>query len=82
MKTEVDKLDINKLVNILTGLYNLKTILGDLDVGKLKNVPTDLKKLSLVVYNEFIKNTKFKALTTKVNKVGQKISGLTFFNSH
>ena len=50
MKTEVDKLDSNKLVNILTGLYNLKTILGDLDVGKLKNVPTDLKKLSLVVY--------------------------------
>ena len=65
MKTEVDKLDINKLVNILTGLYNLKTILGDLDVGKLKNVPTDLKKLSLVVYKQVDKNTRFNKLNTK-----------------
>ena len=71
MKAEVDQLYIKKLVHVLTGLNNKK-----------KTVPVDLKKLSLVVDNEFIKNTKFKALTTKVNKLGQKISGLTFFNSH
>ena len=44
LKTEVDKLDINKLVNVLTSLNNLKTKVDDLDVGKLKTVPVDLKK--------------------------------------
>ena len=51
MKAEVDKLDINKLVNVPTGLNNLKTKVDDLDVGKLKTVPVDLKKLSDVVTN-------------------------------
>ena len=52
MKDEVDKLDINKLVNVPTSLNNLKTKVDDLDVGKLKTVPADLKKLSDVVDNE------------------------------
>ena len=34
LKAEVDKLDIAKLVNILTSLSNLKTKVDDLDVGK------------------------------------------------
>ena len=34
LKAEVDKLDIAKLVNILTSLNNLKTKVDDLDVGK------------------------------------------------
>ena len=38
----------------------------DIDVGKLKNVPIDLKKLSDVVANEVVKNTKFDTLKTKV----------------
>ena len=42
-KAEVDKLDINKLVNVPTSLNNLKTKVDDLDVGKLKTVPVDLK---------------------------------------
>ena len=46
MKAEVDKLGINKLVNVPTSLNNLKTKVDDLDVGKLKTVPVDLKKLS------------------------------------
>ena len=33
-KAEVDKLDINKLVNVPTGSNNLKTKVNDLDVGK------------------------------------------------
>ena len=36
LKTEVDKLDINKLVNVSTSLNNLKTKVDDLVVGKLK----------------------------------------------
>ena len=51
LKAEVDKLDINKPVNVPTSLNNLKTKLDDLDVGKLKTVPVDLKKLSDVVAN-------------------------------
>ena len=45
MKAEVDKLDIDKLFNVLCSLDNLKTNVDDLDVGKLKTVPMDLKKL-------------------------------------
>ena len=42
LKAEVDKIDINKLVNVPTTLNNLKTKVDDLDVGKLKNVSVDL----------------------------------------
>ena len=40
LKAEVDKLDINKLVNVPTSLNRLKTKVDDIDVGELK---TDLK---------------------------------------
>ena len=45
MKVEVDKLDVNKLVNLPTSWNNLKTKVDDLDTGKLKTVPVDLKKI-------------------------------------
>ena len=77
MKAEVDKLDINKLVNIPTSLNNLKTKVDDLDVGKLKTVPVDFKKLSEVVDNEVVKNTKFITLKAKVNNLKKKISDAT-----
>ena len=43
LKAEVDKLDINKLVNVPTCLNNWKTKLNDLEVDKLKTLPVDLK---------------------------------------
>ena len=43
LKDEVEKIDINELVNVLTSLNNLKAKVDDLDVGKLKTVPVDLK---------------------------------------
>ena len=52
---------------------NLKTKVNDLDVGELKAVPIDLKKLSDVVKNEVVKNTKFNTLKTKVNELDKKI---------
>ena len=58
MKAEVDKLDINKLTNVSTSLYNLETKIDDIDVGKLNPVPEDLKKLNDVVLNEVVKNAK------------------------
>ena len=74
MKAEVDKLDINKLVNVPTSLNNLKTKVDDLDVGKLKAVPVDFKKLSGAVDNEVVKNTKFNTLKTKGNNLEKKIN--------
>ena len=77
MKTEVDKLDINKLVYVPASLNNLKTKVDDLNVGKLKTVPVDLKKWSDVVDKQVVKNTQFNTLKTKVNKLVKKIPDAT-----
>ena len=44
LKAEVDKLDINKLVNVPTSLNNFKKNVDDLDAVKLKTAPVDMKK--------------------------------------
>ena len=62
MEADIDKLDINKLVNVPTNLNNLKTKVDALDVGKLKTVPVNLKKLSDVVNNQIVKNIKCNTL--------------------
>ena len=77
MKAEVEKLDINKLVNFLNSLNNLKTKADDLDVGNLKPVPINLKKLSDAVDNEVVKNTKLNTLNTKINNLEKKIPDAT-----
>ena len=46
MKAEVYKIDINKLVKVLTRLTSLKTKLDHLNVDKLKTVSVDLRKQS------------------------------------
>ena len=51
LKAEVDKLDINKQVNVPTSLNNSKTNVEDLDVGKLNIVPMYLKKLDDALAN-------------------------------
>ena len=67
------------MVNVLTGLYDLKTKEDDLDVGKLKTVPADLKKSSDVVRKEVI---------GRHNKLNSKIkfrkwnSWCVYFNSN
>ena len=53
------------MVNVPTGLNNLKTNVDDLDIGELRTVSIDVKKLSDVVSKEVFKNTKF-----KVNRKG------------
>ena len=53
-------------------MNNLKTKVDDLDVAKLKTVPVDLKKLSDVIDNEVVKNTKFNSLKAKVNNLEKK----------
>ena len=55
MKAEIDKLSINKFVNVPTSLINLKTKVDDLDKSKLKTVPVNFKKISDAVDNEVVK---------------------------
>ena len=74
MKTEVDKLGINKLVNVPSGVNNSKIKLDDLDVGKLKAVSVDLKKISDVMSKEIVKRTVYNKLNAKVNNLEIKIA--------
>ena len=77
LNTEVDKLDINELVNAPISLNSLKTKEDDLDVGKLKIVPVDLEKLRYVIESEIVKNTKFNTLKRKVNNLENQIPDAT-----
>ena len=49
LKSNVDKLDIDKLKNAPTDWSNSKSKVGKLDVDKLLPVPVDLNKLSDVI---------------------------------
>ena len=49
LKSNVDKLDIDKLKNVPTNLSNLKSKVDKLDIDKLVPVPINLSKLSDVV---------------------------------
>ena len=77
LKAEVDKLDINEMVNLPTSLNNLKTKGDHFDVGKLETVPVNLKKLSDVADKEVVQNTKFNTVKAKVNGLEKKISNAT-----
>ena len=70
MKDEVDKLDINKLVNVPTGLNNLKSIVDELNFGELKTY--GLENINWCSKKKVAKNTKFNTLKAKVNKLDKK----------
>ena len=55
LKSNVDKLDIDKLKNVLTNLRNLKSKVDKLDIDKLVPVPADLRKLRNVVKHDVVK---------------------------
>lgn len=71
LKAEIDKLNI--LVNVWTGLNDLKTKVFDLDVSKLKTIPIELKNVSDTVNKEVFKSTKLSKLNIKVNSLQNKI---------
>ena len=54
LKSNVDKLDIDKLKNVPTNLNYLKIKIDELDVDKLVPVPVDLSKLNNVVKKMYI----------------------------
>ena len=49
LKSDVDKLDIDKLKNVAANINNLKSKVDKLDVDKLVPAPADLSKLNDVV---------------------------------
>ena len=67
LKTDIDKLDIDKLKNVPSNLSNLKSKVDKLDIGKLETTPVDLSKLSNVVKNDVVKKTGYDELVKKVN---------------
>ena len=74
LKTEVDKLDIDKLKSLPNNLSNLKSKVDKLDIDKLAPVPVDLSKLTNVVKNEVVKKTEYNA---KIRNIEDKISDIT-----
>ena len=72
LKGEVEKISINKWVNVLTTLKNLETKLDDLYVCKLKTVPVDLNTLRDVADNEVVKSKNLNTLKIKVNNIDER----------
>ena len=66
LKSEVDKLDIDKLEKAPTGLNSLKSRVDKLDADKLVTVPVDLSEASDVVKNDVAKNTEYDELLKKL----------------
>ena len=67
LKSNVDKLDIDKLKNVPTNLSNLKSKVDKLDIGKLETTPVHLSKLSNVVKSDVVKETEYNKLVKNVN---------------
>ena len=70
LKSEVDKLDSDKLKNVPSGLNSLKSKVDKLDVDKLVPVPVNLNKLSDAVKNNVVEkdvcNAKIKNIENKM----------------
>ena len=60
LKSDVDKLDIDKLKNTPTNLSNLKNKVDKLDIDKLVPVPVDLSTQSDVGKNDVVKKDVYK----------------------
>ena len=73
LKSDVDKLDIDKLKNLPTNLSNLQSKVDKLD-DKLVPVPVDLSKLSDVVENVVVKKDVY---DVKIKNVEDKIPDIT-----
>ena len=74
LKSNVDKLDIDKLENVPSGLSSLESKVDKLDVDKLVPVPVDLIKLSDVVKNDVVKKDVYNA---KIKDIEDKIPDIT-----
>ena len=69
LKSDVDKLDINKFNNAPSNLSNLKSKVDKLNVGKLETTPADLSKLSNAVKNDVVEKTEYNAFAKNADAV-------------
>ena len=69
LKSDVDKLDIDKLKNLPNNLSNSKRKVDKSGVGKVETTAVDLCKLSNVVKNDVVKITEYNKLVKKVNNI-------------
>ena len=72
LKSDVDKLDNDKLENVPSNLSNLKSKVDKLDIDKLVPVRIDLSKQSGVVKNDVKKdeyNAKIKTIEDKITDI-------------
>ena len=77
IKSNVDKLDIDKIKNVPTNLNNLKNKVDTLnveDIDELIPVPVDLSKLSDVAKNDVVKKDLYSA---KIKNVEDKMPDIT-----
>ena len=75
LKSNVDKLDIDKVIYVETNLSNLKSKIDKLDVDELVSV--DLSKLSNVVKNDVVKKD---AHNAKIKNIEDKIPNITKYS--
>ena len=61
LKSDVDKLDTDKLKNVPSKLSNLKSKVDKLDVDKLAPVPVNSSKLSDAAKNDVVKKDVYNA---------------------
>ena len=69
LKSDVDKLHVDKLKNVPCGPCNLKSKVDKLDIGKLETIPVNLSEVSDVVKHEVVKKTEYNELLIKVNNI-------------
>ena len=74
LKSNVDKLDTDKIKNVPTNISNLKSKVDILNVDKLVPVPVDLSKPSNMVKNDIVKKDVYKA---KIKNIEDKITEIT-----
>ena len=74
LRSNVDKLDNDKLKNVPTNLSNLKSKIDKLDVDKLLPASVELSKLSDVLKNGVVKKDVYNA---KIKNIEDKIPDIT-----
>ena len=81
LKFEVDKLDIDKLKNVPSGLNSLKNKVDKLDVNKIVPPSVDLSKLIDAVKNVVKKNVcnaKIEDIANQIPEIGSSATNTTF----
>ena len=74
LKSDVDKLEFDRLKNVPTNLNNLKSKVDKLDADKLVPFPVDLSKLSDIVKNDVVTKDAYNA---KIKNIVDKIPDIT-----